>query len=520
VTTVDDAGAGAPTFAASWRRAVTTVGDRPFLLWQDEERQTRQEWTYAEFDHAVRLVAARLHQLGVRRGDGVHVALGNSPAFVAAWLACVQIGAAIVPSDPRAPAKELVATISRARPALHIGRPGVDIQDELAAAELDVVCLVAEEGPGFGALCAQAPLAEDGHDEPIASDTAGVLYTSGTTSRPKGVRVTQGNYAFTGAVMASASALRAEDRFFVCLPLFHANAQYYCFAAAIHVGASVALMSRFSASRFIDQAERTAATHASLFAAPVRMILERTTGRRSTSYALRHVWFAQNLSADDYSRATELFGCPPRQLYGMTETVAAVLTSHPLEACGDVIGAVTLGCQVRIGDEATGRPVPPGQIGEVLVRGRRGIELFAGYTGDAETTERCFRDDWFRTGDLARMDDAGRFHFAGRSGDRIKVGGENVSLLSVEAALGEHPSVAEVAVIGGFDPVLDEVPVAFVVLRPGQDERSAAPTIQDWCAARLAPSGRPRRLVFVPELPHTSVGKIRKHQLSRLLDDE
>lgn len=510
-----DAAEAAPTFAGSWRRAVARVGDRSFLLWEDEEQYERREWTYAEFDLSVRLVSARLNELGVRRGDGVHVALGNSPSFVAVWLACVQMGAAIIPSDPRALAKEQVATIARARPVVHIGRPGLDLRGELAAAGLDVACLAAEDGPDLGALCADAALAPDCYEEPTASDTAGVLYTSGMTSQPKGVLlVTQGNYAFTGTVMASAAALRGEDRFLVCLPLFHANAQYYCFAAAIHVGASVALMSRFSASRFIQQTERVAATYASLFAAPVRMILERTTASRSSSYALRHVWFAQNLSADDYDRATELFGCRPRQLYGMTETVAAVLTSHPLETVHDVIGSVTLGCQVRIGDEATGRPVPTGQIGEVLVRGRRGVELFAGYAADAETTERCFRDGWFRTGDLARVDPTGHYHFAGRSGDRIKVGGENVSLLSVEAALNEHPSIAEVAVIGAVDPVLDEVPIAFIVLRPGQDEGSARATIQDWCAERLAPSGRPRRLVFLPELPHTSVGKIRKHELS------
>lgn len=509
-----------PTFAGSWRRAVSRAGDRSFLLWQDDDLDERKEWTYAEFDRSVRQVSARLGELGVRRGNHVHVALGNSPAFVAVWLACVQLGAAIIPSDPRAPAKELVATIARAGPVLHIGRQGHDLHDELVAAGLDVACLVASDGPDLGELCADAALARESCEEPSASDTAGVLYTSGTTSQPKGVLVTQANYAFTGAVMASAAALREEDRFLVCLPLFHANAQYYCFSAAIHVGASVALMSRFSASRFIQQAERVAATHASLFAAPVRMILERTTAPRSGSYALRHVWFAQNLSAGDYDRATELFGCRPRQLYGMTETVAAVLTSHPLESVHDVIGSVTLGCQVRIGDEVTGRPVPGGEVGEVLVRGRRGVELFAGYANDSEATERCFRDGWFRTGDLARVDHAGRYHFSGRSGDRIKVGGENVSLLNVEGVLSEHPSIAEVAVVGAFDPVLDEVPVAFVVLRPAQDEDSAREAILDWCAERLAPSGRPRRLAFLTELPHTSVGKIRKHQLSRLLDHE
>jgi crotonobetaine/carnitine-CoA ligase len=411
---------------------------------------------------------------------------------------------------------ELAATIDRARPALHIEGSSRDRAGQLPAACPGVPCLTLDEAdPGIAELRG-APRPDEGCAEPMSSDTAALMFTSGTTSQPKGVVVTQANYAFAGAAMAAAAALHAEDRFFVCLPMFHANAQYYCFAAAIHAGASIALVSRFSASRFMHQAERAGATHASLFAAPIRMILQRTEDPRTSGYALRHVWFAQNLSTGDYERAARLFGCRPRQLYGMTETIAAVLTSHPLEAAGDVIGAVTLGCSVYVGDEATGQPVPTSQVGEIHVGGRPGVELFGGYLDDPGATKRSFRDGWFRTGDLAWVDKDGRFHFAGRSGDRIKVGGENVSLLSIETVIAEHPSVAEVAVVGGPDPVLDEVPIAFVVLKPGHKDESLQPSMADWCGERLSPSRRPRKITYVSELPHTSVGKIRKHMLKRL----
>jgi len=141
-----------------------------------------------------------------------------------------------------------------------------------------------------------------------------------------------------------------------------------------------------------------------------------------------------------------------------------------------------------------------------------GVSLFAGYLDDERTTAASFRDGLCRSGDLARRDRKGRYRFAGRRSDVLKVAGENVSVVEIEAVLAAHPSVFEAAVIGEPDPIRDEVPVAFVVLAPGRpavggDELAA------WCAERLAPSKRPRRVEFVSELPRTSVGKIRKFQL-------
>jgi crotonobetaine/carnitine-CoA ligase len=502
-----------PTFAQRWHRATEAAGDRPFLVWEGSDGGTRQ-WSYAEFGELTTDVAGFLASRGVGRGDAVHVALANSPAFVAVWLAVTVLGATLVPSDPQASARELADCMRRTGAVLGVGSVRQAAGYRQAAGEQPSmpVALVDEDDTLLSPI---RPGSHGGVTPPATPPGPGqrlaVMFTSGTTSRPKGVVLTQANYAFTGDVMAQAAGLGPEDRQLVALPMFHANAQYYSFAAAISVGASVALLSRFSASRFAGQAARHQATHASLFAAPIRMILARSSGGQG-GHRLRHCWFAQNLTAAQYDDVSGLLGCRPRQLYGMTETGPAVITSHPLEAAADVMGTVTPGCAVELRDPATGAVPEPGRVGEIVVGGERGHQVFAGYLDDPDTTERSFDGGWFRTGDLASADDEGRFRFAGRRGDVLKVSGENVSVVEVESVLAAHPAVFEAAVVGEPDPVRDEVPVAYVVLHQ-TSSGVAAEELTAWCAARLSPAKRPREIRFVPELPRTAVGKIRKFML-------
>jgi crotonobetaine/carnitine-CoA ligase len=485
-----------PTLSRRWREALAADPAAPFLAFEAGGGEVRA-WSYGEWDELVAGVAGGLASRGVGPGSRVQLVLANSPAFVALWLACARLGAAIVPCDPRASARELTALAARTRPARVVVGAGRARPEDGAGEVLEV-------GEEDGELRAMrgAPLAGD---DPAPEAPAGVLFTSGTTSAPKGVVVTQANYAFAGDVMAAAAALRPDDRCLVVLPLFHANAQYYSFAAAISAGASVALMSGFSASRFLGQAARHRATHASLFAAPMRMILARA-GEAPSGLRLRHVWYAQNLTPAQLERFAALVGCRPRQLYGMTETIPAVLSERVTDPAPGTLGEPTLGCAVDV-RAAQG----DGEVGEIVVGGRRGVELFAGYLDDPATTEAAFADGWFRTGDLARRDAAGHLVFAGRRGDVLKVAGENVSTVEVEAVLAERADVHEVAVVGEPDPVRDEVPVAYVVPAPGAE--LDADEVCRWAAARLAPAKRPRAVHLVAELPRTSVGKVRKHLL-------
>lgn len=499
------------TLDGRWRRCVAAVPERTFLVWEGGDGRVAS-WTYARFDALVAEVAARYLASGVGQGSRVHLALTNSPAFVACWIAAASIGAAIVPSDPRSSARELVHHVERTHPALAVvGRESraAYAQAVATATQAPAVITVDEDDTELLDLRANRSPSRERSEVP-GDAVAAIMFTSGTTSAPKGVVVTQANYAFSGDVMAAAATVRSDDRLLVVLPLFHANAQYYSFAAAISAGASVALMHAFSATGFLAQAARHQATHASLFAAPMRMILARGA-TAVPGIALRHCWYAQNITAEQYSELSVLLGCRPRQLYGMTETIPAVLTNDPLDPRPDSMGSATLGCDVAIHDPS-GRPVAPGETGEIVVGGRRGEKLFARYLDDSQTTERSFRAGMFLTGDRAHRDPDGRFYFDGRGGDVLKVAGENVSVVEVEAVLAEHSGVFEAAVVGAPDDVRDEVPVAFVVRAPGHPSLDE-PTLLEWCGARLTPAKRPRAVHFVDELPRTSVGKIRKFML-------
>jgi carnitine-CoA ligase len=492
-------------FGDVWSAAVAANADNLFLRFEGPSGAVH-EWSYRKFDGLVGRMATTLVDRGVLPGSAVHLALTNSPAFVAAWIATVRLGAWIVPSDPMGRTPELAGHIQRTKPVVGLYAASRADQYLPAAAQMAVIAIDEADTE----LAMFDGVAHTAWPRLGPRDRAAVMFTSGTTGRPKGVEITQANYAFAGRVMAEAAGLRADHRQLVVLPLFHANAQYYSFAAAIWAGASVALVHTFSASGFLAQAARHHATHASLFAAPIRMILARGA-TPIEGVRLQHCWYAMNISDNQYEVLAGLLGCRPRQLYGMTETIPAVLTDAPIDPLPSSMGYVTPGCSVDVRD-AAGSSVAPGDVGEIVVGGERGITLFAGYLDDEETTAASFDGPWFRTGDRARRDRDGRHYFDGRRADVLKVAGENVSTVEVEQVLADHPGVLEAAVIGMPDPVRDEVPVAFVVAA----DHARPPTTDelfDWCAARLTKSKRPRDITLVDELPRTSVGKIRKFLL-------
>jgi crotonobetaine/carnitine-CoA ligase len=504
------------TFADTWAAAVVEHADRPFLLFRAEDGAISQ-WTYGEFDDVVARAAGVLHEAGVRHGAPVHLVLRNCPGFVAIWLAVARLGAWMVPVDPASVARDIANQIRRVRPVVGVvaasraatyrdGAEGsVPVVFELAEDASDV----AAGGPVSGAESMAASSQAD------PADRLAVMFTSGSTSEPKGVVLTQANYANIAAAMAAITAQEPRHRWHVTLPLFHGNAQYYCFAPAIAVGASVGLSATFSASGWVPHARELGATHASLFAAPIRMILARHQADEPP-LELEHVWFAQSLGAEHHQQFAALTGTHPRQLYGMTETGAIVCRDTANPPTHDVIGEPIPGRRIRVKDHRTGEPAAPGEPGQLWVLGTPGVDLFAGYLDDEATTAEVFRETpegtWFATGDLVTSDAEGTLRFVGRIDDVIKVSGENVSLAEVEAAVAEAPGVLEAAVVAGRDEIRDTVPIAYVVARD-TDAPPSTDELAEWALHNLAPAARPREWHLIDELPRSSVGKVRRFQL-------
>ncbi|CAI8420228.1 MAG: putative crotonobetaine/carnitine-CoA ligase [Acidimicrobiaceae bacterium] len=492
------------SFSEVWERTLKNHSDDVFLIFENLESDTAK-WTYSDFNKEVSKIASLLLKHDVKSGDSIHLALANCPVFIAVWLAAIRLGAWIVPSDPMGSAEDLMSHIERTRPKVGFCAKSRSEVYQKACGNLPFIEI--DEMSVTPELCNFSEV--ESWPTPNALDRAAVMFTSGTTGLPKGVEITQANYAFAGHAMALAASLTSDDRQFVVLPLFHANAQYYSFASAIYAGASVALMATFSASRFLHQAAKHEVTAASLFAAPIRMILAR--GEPVDGLKLRHCWFAQNITQEQYETVTEWFGCRPRQLYGMTETIPAVLTDERNDPDPSSMGLVTSGCLVDL-QRPDGTSVDPDEVGEIVVGGEVGITIFNGYLDAPDVTNESFRDGWFLTGDRAKRDIDGKFFFDGRRSDVLKVSGENVSIVEVESVLAEHPEVLEAAVVGMPDDIRDEVPVAFVVPVPGKDFPSLE-DLSDWCEKRLTKAKRPQKITFLDELPRTSVGKIRKYLL-------
>jgi crotonobetaine/carnitine-CoA ligase len=449
-------------------------------------------------------VAAWFADAGIGPGDSVHVHLPNRPEFLFTWFGAALRRAVIVPTNVASSGAELEYILGHAGPRLSItDADGLDlVQRARAGAELDRLTWLCDAGAVRGDESALIPA------QP--RDDLAVMYTSGTTSRPKGVRVTHANYVFAGESVAAGLGIVSEDRFLVVLPLFHANAQYYSVMSTLIAGGTVVLAARFSASTWVDTAIRHHATVASLFAAPIRMILAKPSQPGWRSHQLRVVAFAQNLTPGEHDAWQRDIGAPLLQLYGMTETIGPPLM-NPLwgERRNDSLGRVALGYRCRITDR-DGRPVVPGQTGELQVGGMPGVSLMAGYLNDRDATDAVMHDGWLRTGDLVREDDDGLISFVTRAKDMIKRAGENIAAGEIEDVLMAYPAVLDAAVIGVPDAMRDETIVAFVVTADGELDLVG---VQRWCADRLARFRVPEFFVARSALPRTSVGKIQKQVL-------
>jgi crotonobetaine/carnitine-CoA ligase len=491
------------TVLAKW---ADRAPERDFLVFEDEHGAVVRR-SYEDIFERARCTAGLLAELGVGRGDRVHLHLPNLAEFFDLWFGCAVLGAVMIPTNYLLTVPELAYELEHSRPRLSVTTPELSGMVKEANAHTEVLIT----GEAFERRSRAADPMQP--VDVVATDPLAVLYTSGTTSRPKGVIVTHANYLHVGEVMAQHLRIQPDDRWLIVLPLFHANAQYYSTMSALVAGASVAVMPRFSASAWVHQAVRHEATLASLFATPIRMILAQPASPEDSSNRLRAVTFSQNVTEAQLQAFELRFGVGLMQLYGMTETIAPP-TINPLEGerRNMSIGKPLQPDGVKLVD-GDGTEVPEGVEGEIVVAGESGLTLMAGYLDDPEATAEAVHGGRLYTGDVGRADADGFVYFVDRAKDMIKRGGENVSAGEVEAVVNQHPAVLDSAAVGVPDDLRDEAIVVYCVLEQGEivDESE----IVEWCRERLAKFKVPGSVRFVESLPRTSVGKVQKELLRR-----
>jgi carnitine-CoA ligase len=504
------------------QRALTRR-EHPFIVWVPFDAP-EQRHTYGQFLDRVQRCAGGLRQRGIRRGDRLLIHLDNCPEALIAWYACTWLGAVAVTTNARAAGDELtyfaqhseaVAGITQPRLAELVARhcPGLQWLAVTATDNGEAPAQSTERTALFDAIDAE-PLPRTA-PEPLAP--CSVQYTSGTTSRPKGVLWTHANALWGARINALHEDLRPEDVHLVHLPLYHTNAQAYSVLACLWAGATAVVMPRFSASRFWGVSLAQRCTWTSLMPFCVKALMEQEV----PAHHYRLWGSAINEPPTDAHFRVKTLGW-----WGMTETITHGIVGSPqLPNRPMTIGrpAPEYGIAIVEDDSVPvreARHIEPGGSGQLLIRGVRGLSLFHEYLGNPRATADSFdADGWFRTGDRIDMLDDGSLQFGDRSKDMLKVGGENVAASEVERVVLQVAGVHECAVVAKKHAMLDEVPVLFVLPAAHADidllERIAAA-----CSAQLADFKRPHEMRIVKDFPRSTLEKIAKAELRRMLDAE
>ncbi len=498
-------------------------GDHPFLVWEPREGDGRT-WTYAEFAQATKEVAAGLAARGVGIGDKVLIHADNCPEAVIAWYAVARLGGVSVTTNTRSVAAEVEYFIT------HTGAVGAITQPKYAD-------LVAEAGPKLGWIVvtddnsgAAAPDEQLGHGrdsfQSLHRDPAdvpareadpllpvGILFTSGTTSKPKAVVHTHGNALWAAKVNPTNIDFRAEDTYLAYLPFFHVNTQSWAIWSVLGTGGTVVLQPKFSASTLWDVIAKHSVTHISLIPFVIKAAFE--TGIPE-SHTVRVGVFGLIMPVLD-----QMMGMRVIAAYGMTELVTHCVHSNPFEHYPDMaMGKVSPGYEMLVVVPETGKLAEVGEMGELWIRGVRGISVFLEYFNNPEANEKMFTPDgWCRTGDIVRLEADGNIFYCDRDKDALKVGGENVSAREVEDVCRTVPGIEDIAVVAKSHDMLDMVPVAFVIRNAfAAPEDEMAPAIIEACKANLADFKVPRAVYFLDEFPTAELGKISKKDLRELAD--
>lgn len=476
-----------------------------------------QPVTYGQLEAAVNRTANYLLSLGIQPGDRIAVQLPKCLPFIYFHLATLQIGAIFLPLNPAYPTAELRYFLADSAARLLIAdaadQARLDPMTESLPDHQKTIYIHKPQESGATWLKDRSAL----RDYPLPADpdqTAMMLYTSGTTSRPKGAQITHGNLTANIASLHQAWGWRADDALLHALPVFHVHGLVVALHGALHAGATAILCPAFDAPTALDLLRSRRFSVFMGVPTMHRRLYQLAAGRRIDLSHMRLMTSGSDRLPDDLFFGYQVtFNVTLLERYGMTET--GMNLSNPLhgERRVGAVGMPLPGVSARIVDPDTEAPLPDGEIGEVQIKG---AHVFKGYWRQPEKTADAFSaDGWLRTGDLGLREPDGYFTLKGRAKDLIITGGLNVYPPEVELVLMEHPAVAACAVFGCPDAEWGEIVVAAIIRRDGAPAEAAG--ISAFCRERLATYKVPRRVVFVDELPSNALGKVQKAKLREAL---
>jgi long-chain acyl-CoA synthetase len=464
--------------------------------------------TYAMLNDGASRVAGLLKDRGLQPGDRVGVMLPNVPYFGIVYYGVMRAGGVVVPMNVLLKSREVRFYISDPDAKLLFAWHEFADSAQEGGREAGSEVIVVKPGD-FEQMLARAPSAPDDADR-NPSDTAVILYTSGTTGTPKGAELTHSNmrencrYGATELVRVS-----EQDVILGALPLFHSFGQTCCMNNAVRAGACLTLIPRFDPAKALEIIQRDKVTLFEGVPTMYHAMLNYPDRDRYDISDLRTCVSGGSAMPVEVMRGFEkAFGCVVLEGYGLSETSPVASFNHlDREHKPGSIGTPIQGVEMKVVDDDDNN-VPAGEVGEIVIRGHN---VMKGYWNRPDATAEVMRNGWLHTGDMARVDEDGYFFIVDRKKDMIIRGGYNVYPREIEEVLYEHPAVLEAAVIGVPDQAMGEEVGAAVVLRP--DTEASADEIRSFVKERVAAYKYPRHIWFGEELPKGPTGKVLKREI-------
>ena len=533
---------GNETLRDLWQSVVERKGRRHFLTFQNRVGDVF-EYTYAAFDEDVNRIANVFLDLGIEKGDHVALHLHSSPEFLMCLFGLAKIGAVAVPINEQYLADEAEYILENSDAICVVVEPlFYETYQELLARghyfpKGVVVARAGTESPksniDFSSIYTPLGTVEEGQQgiydfwmmrceqsailrdscELASDDPVQIIYTSGTTSRPKGVVLTHANMVFSGLYGDWEVSLRGSDRVLTSMPACHSNFQLAALMPVITAGASLIIVEKYSATRFMKQIRHYKATVIQCVAMMLRTLLLQPVDPEEKNHCVREVLYFIPITDAEKEEFEQRFNMRIMNTYGSTESIGWAITDPPVGARNwPSVGRAGLGYKARICDMEDNE-LPPGEVGEIQIKGERGRSVMVEYYNNPEATDNTFSaDGWLKTGDQGYQDDNGWFYFVDRKVNMVKRSGENISTTELEEILEQHPAIAEAAVIGVPDPIRDQAIKAFVRFAPGESMTLAE--VEQYCKDHMASFKVPTFYEVVEDFPRTCSMKIEKKLLS------